>query len=185
MQRNEKKIIFLEKRCKSIKIKTFLPPFKVKNRVFFIRLVYFITLVAVSGMPVMAQNYPAGHRSMTFYDVSRNNRPVLTKIYYPATTPGESTPTAAGVFPADGLPGLRVCPNPSGDLVCLSGACTGKEPIFAEISDRSGRRSFSCLISPQRNRYRVVIDMKPRAGGIYVASIRTARETCVIKIVKN
>ena len=149
MQRNEKKIIFLEKRCKSIKIKTFHPYFKSKNRLYFIRLVYFITLVAVSGMPVMAQNYPAGHRSMTFYDVSRNNRPVPTELYYPATTPGESTPTAAGVFPAEGTPGIRVCPNPSADLVCLSGVCTGKEPIFAEISDMSGSGLFSCLIASQ------------------------------------
>ncbi len=40
-----------------------------------------------------------GHTTVTFIDSLRNNRQIATEIYYPATSAGNNTPIAAGVFP--------------------------------------------------------------------------------------
>ena len=40
-----------------------------------------------------------GHTTITFVDSSRNNRPIVTEIYYPATSAGDNTPMMTGVFP--------------------------------------------------------------------------------------
>jgi len=40
-----------------------------------------------------------GHTTVTFVDPSRNNRQIATEIYYPATSAGNNTPIAEGVFP--------------------------------------------------------------------------------------
>lgn len=40
-----------------------------------------------------------GHTTLTFIDSLRNNRQIATEIYYPATSAGNNTPIAAGVFP--------------------------------------------------------------------------------------
>ena len=40
-----------------------------------------------------------GHTTITFIDSLRNNRQIATEIYYPATSAGNNTPIAAGVFP--------------------------------------------------------------------------------------
>ena len=64
-----------------------------------IRFVYLLTLMAVFATCVQAQNYPVGHCTITFSDASRGNRPVPTELYYPASTAGENTPLATGLFP--------------------------------------------------------------------------------------
>lgn len=43
---------------------------------------------------IEAQLYSVGHRQFTFIDPERNNRPVLTEIYYPADTEGDNVPVA-------------------------------------------------------------------------------------------
>ena len=40
-----------------------------------------------------------GHTTVTFVDPSRSNRQIVTEIYYPATSAGNNTPIASGVFP--------------------------------------------------------------------------------------
>ena len=40
-----------------------------------------------------------GHTTVTFIDSLRNNRQIATEIYYPATSAGNNTPIATGVFP--------------------------------------------------------------------------------------
>lgn len=40
------------------------------------------------------QPYPVGNRSITFTDLSRNNRSIATDIYYPANTSGSNVPVA-------------------------------------------------------------------------------------------
>ena len=40
-----------------------------------------------------------GHTIVTFVDPSRSNRQIATEIYYPATSAGDNTPVASGVFP--------------------------------------------------------------------------------------
>jgi len=43
--------------------------------------------------------HQVGHYQSTFQDPERANRDIQTEIYYPATTAGESTPSATGQFP--------------------------------------------------------------------------------------
>ncbi|MCX6245932.1 MAG: T9SS type A sorting domain-containing protein [Bacteroidetes bacterium] len=45
------------------------------------------------------QIFPIGHRTVSFIDTSRNNRPVPVEIYYPAESAGNNTAVAAGTFP--------------------------------------------------------------------------------------
>ena len=41
-----------------------------------------------------AQPYNIGHRQVTFIDADRNDRPVLTEIYYPSVIGGDNVPIA-------------------------------------------------------------------------------------------
>ncbi len=41
-----------------------------------------------------AQPYNIGHRQVTFIDADRNDRPILTEIYYPSVTGGDNVPIA-------------------------------------------------------------------------------------------
>ncbi|MBT4683993.1 MAG: T9SS type A sorting domain-containing protein [Chloroflexi bacterium] len=54
-------------------------------------------LLLISGYS-FAQAFNIGHTTMTYYDSSRN-RNIETEIYYPADTPGDNVPIAAGSFP--------------------------------------------------------------------------------------
>jgi pimeloyl-ACP methyl ester carboxylesterase len=63
------------------------------------RPVYLITLFLVFSLSGWPQTYPIGHRTITFTDSSRANRPVPSELYYPATSAGEGTSLAAGLFP--------------------------------------------------------------------------------------
>ena len=40
-----------------------------------------------------------GHATITFVDPVRNNRQIVTEVYYPATAAGNNTPIATGAFP--------------------------------------------------------------------------------------
>ncbi|MEO8088078.1 MAG: T9SS type A sorting domain-containing protein [Bacteroidota bacterium] len=40
-----------------------------------------------------------GHTQFTFVDASRGNRSIQSEVYYPATSAGNNTPIAAGIFP--------------------------------------------------------------------------------------
>lgn len=40
-----------------------------------------------------------GHTTITFVDSSRNNRQIVTEMYYPATSAGNNTPMMTGIFP--------------------------------------------------------------------------------------
>ncbi|HSF88533.1 MAG TPA: T9SS type A sorting domain-containing protein [Saprospiraceae bacterium] len=44
--------------------------------------------------PVAAQTFSVGHRQLTFIDAERNDRPILTELYYPAATPGDNVPVS-------------------------------------------------------------------------------------------
>lgn len=44
------------------------------------------------------QTYKVGHRQMLWVDSSRNNRQVLTELYYPADKNGEGVPVASGTM---------------------------------------------------------------------------------------
>ncbi len=47
----------------------------------------------------LSAQWQIGHTSITFMDPARNNRPVLTDIYYPAEAAGDNVPLAAGQYP--------------------------------------------------------------------------------------
>jgi hypothetical protein len=61
--------------------------------------VYLITLFLGFSMFCLSQNHPIGHRTITYLDVARGNRPIPSELYYPATSAGESTPLVTGKFP--------------------------------------------------------------------------------------
>lgn len=56
-----------------------------------------LVILVISSFQTYAQQ--VGHTQVTFTDSSRNNRAIPTEIYYPATTAGNNTPIAIGVFP--------------------------------------------------------------------------------------
>jgi pimeloyl-ACP methyl ester carboxylesterase len=56
------------------------------------KLPIFLFLNLLSLCTIVAQPYSVGHRQFTFIDPERNNRPVLTEIYYPADTEGDNVP---------------------------------------------------------------------------------------------
>ena len=58
----------------------------------------FLTIATFLVMNAFAQ-HSIGHFSKTFVDPSRNNRDILTEVYYPATSAGDNTPVANGQFP--------------------------------------------------------------------------------------
>ena len=51
-----------------------------------------------------AQPFNIGHRQITFIDAERNNRPILTEIYYPASTDGDDVPVSGA--PGESYPVL-------------------------------------------------------------------------------
>ena len=63
------------------------------------RTVYLLTLFLGFSMFGWSQNYPVGHRTITYSDPSRGNRPIPSELYYPATDAGENTPLSPGLFP--------------------------------------------------------------------------------------
>lgn len=58
----------------------------------------FSGLFLLFALSAFAQ-FPVGHKSLIFSDPARNNRPIPTEIYYPATSAGDDKPVAAGQFP--------------------------------------------------------------------------------------
>ncbi len=58
----------------------------------------FLTVANLLVFSALAQ-HSVGHFSKTFVDPSRNNRDILTEVYYPATSAGDNTPVASGEFP--------------------------------------------------------------------------------------
>jgi len=42
--------------------------------------------------PIAAQPFSIGHRQLTFIDAERNDRPILTELYYPSTMTGDDVP---------------------------------------------------------------------------------------------
>lgn len=57
-----------------------------------IRLSLVLVLLITFFLQSNAQNYAVGHTTITFTDASRNNRSILTEIYYPAASNGENVP---------------------------------------------------------------------------------------------
>ncbi|MEI6435140.1 MAG: T9SS type A sorting domain-containing protein [Bacteroidota bacterium] len=64
-----------------------------------VRVVILFTLIVGFWLSGWSQNYPIGHRTLNFIDPNRNDRPVPSEIYYPATLSGENTSFANGLFP--------------------------------------------------------------------------------------
>ncbi len=58
----------------------------------------FLTVITFLVTGAFAQ-HSIGHFTKTFVDASRNNRNILTEVYYPATVAGDNTPVAMGEFP--------------------------------------------------------------------------------------
>jgi hypothetical protein len=59
--------------------------------------VFLIVSLMVFYTNIFAQQ--VGHVTVTFVDSIRNNRQIVTEVYYPATAAGNNTPIASGVFP--------------------------------------------------------------------------------------
>ena len=57
----------------------------------------FISLTLISFFAF--SQFPVGHRQITFQDPARSNRSIVTEIYYPGVSAGESVTTAVGAFP--------------------------------------------------------------------------------------
>lgn len=58
-----------------------------------------LLFVIVFAVTANAQSYPIGTRTITYQDPARNNRNVLTYLYYPGTSAGADVPVAGGQFP--------------------------------------------------------------------------------------
>jgi len=61
------------------------------------RLLLLLSVWSFSTM--LPAQFQIGHTSITFTDPARNNRAILTDIYYPADVAGDDVPLAAGQFP--------------------------------------------------------------------------------------
>ncbi|MEN9339720.1 MAG: hypothetical protein RIQ62_1032 [Bacteroidota bacterium] len=59
--------------------------------------IHFLLAFLLLGFTLSAQQI--GHTTFTFIDSTRSNRQITAEIYYPATSTGNNTPIAAGVFP--------------------------------------------------------------------------------------
>jgi pimeloyl-ACP methyl ester carboxylesterase len=59
--------------------------------------IQFLLAFLFLGFTLSAQQI--GHTTFTFIDSTRSNRQITAEIYYPATSTGNNTPIAAGVFP--------------------------------------------------------------------------------------
>ena len=64
-----------------------------------IRFRYYLIFLIFTSVSLSAQPYLIGHRTMNFTDPARNDRPVPSEVYYPATTAGNNTNFADGAFP--------------------------------------------------------------------------------------
>lgn len=51
------------------------------------------------GLQAMAQPFAIGRQTITLTDPTRSNRSIPSEMFYPATTAGNNTPVATGVFP--------------------------------------------------------------------------------------
>ena len=58
-------------------------------------------LIFIFSLLICPQLYAqqVGHATITFVDPVRNNRQIVTEVYYPATAAGNNTPIATGAFP--------------------------------------------------------------------------------------
>lgn len=61
------------------------------------RIIIFILATLILRSSLSA--HQIGHTTFTFIDSLRSNRQIITEVYYPATSAGNNTPIAAGVFP--------------------------------------------------------------------------------------
>lgn len=59
----------------------------------------YLTFLIIGYLCVEVFSQAIGHTTVTFVDESRNNRPIQTEIYYPATAAGNNTPISTGVYP--------------------------------------------------------------------------------------
>ncbi len=51
------------------------------------------------GVSAMAQPFAIGRQTITLTDPARSNRSIASEIFYPATSAGNNTPVASGIFP--------------------------------------------------------------------------------------
>ena len=58
-----------------------------------------ITLTTLTAVFQLSAQYQIGHYSKTFVDPDRNNRNILTEVYYPAVTAGDNTAAVQEEFP--------------------------------------------------------------------------------------
>lgn len=58
-----------------------------------------LSLIFLTIATTLSAQFQIGHTSRTFVDPARNDRPILTDIYYPAATAGDNVPVAGGQFP--------------------------------------------------------------------------------------
>jgi pimeloyl-ACP methyl ester carboxylesterase len=84
----------LDEIIKIFKLKIIIMKNRIINKCFLVLL-----LIAVITCQSNAQNYPVGHKQITYTDPSRSNRSIQTEIYYPATSAGDNTPIVSGQFP--------------------------------------------------------------------------------------
>lgn len=61
--------------------------------------ILFLTLPALFLITELAAQFQVGHTTVTFTDPDRNNREILTEIYYPANAGGDDVEAADGQFP--------------------------------------------------------------------------------------
>jgi len=55
-----------------------------------------LSICITLSITVCSQSYQTGHRTISFTDISRNNRAVATELYYPAGTAGINVPVITG-----------------------------------------------------------------------------------------
>jgi pimeloyl-ACP methyl ester carboxylesterase len=94
----------MEKRAKILCTFRFVPHIFTINLFFmkswhYFLLQLFIFFILFPGKPVRSQLFEIGHTSYTWFDSTRNDRPIPVEVYYPALTTGEEVPVAPGQFP--------------------------------------------------------------------------------------
>jgi pimeloyl-ACP methyl ester carboxylesterase len=112
----------------------------------------------------------------TIFNDSLNNSPRIT--FQRSCTTTSVNPDVPQIL-------FHVFPNPSGDVVSLTGTISGKEKISVDISDISGRKVHGFVLNPSEKQFRMMLNMDTWANGIYFAEIRSSQEIQVVKIVKN
>ena len=63
-----------------------------------IRKIYLVIILLCVSSNLFAQSFNIGHKSIDFYDITRN-RNIPTEIYYPADSNGDDRPISFGNFP--------------------------------------------------------------------------------------